>query len=177
MARKQTLISLPVNLTEVAERIALYGKLQGSLSTKEAAMGAELTRIKQAYALELAPIAEEMEREFTAIQTYADANRVHLLVGEAKSLSLATGRIGWRLTPWKVTFQKGGELKAIADLKLRRLKKFLRITVEVDKEALLGANRPIVDGLRYSQSDDFFIEPNAEPTRVEAIGEAIMVTK
>lgn len=176
MARKQTLISLPVNLTEVAERIALYGKLQGSLSTKEAAMSAELTRIKQAYALELGPIAEQMEHEFAAIATYADANRMNLLVGEAKSLSLATGRIGWRLTPWKVTFQKGGELKAIADLKLRRLKKFLRFTVEVDKEALLK-DRPAVDGVKYKQSDDFFVEPNAEPTRVEAIGEALMVTK
>lgn len=71
---------------------------------------------------------------------------------------------------------KGGELKAIADLKLRRLKKFLRFTVEVDKEALLK-DRPAVDGVKYNQNDDFFIEPNAEPTRVEAIGEALMVTK
>ena len=176
MASKKNPISLPANLTELNERIALYGSLQRSLNEQETARDTEIAAIRAAHAPELALVAERMTIELNAIETYANANRSSILVGEQKSVSFAAGRIGWRLTPWRVTFQKGGELKAIADLKLRRLKKFLRFTVEVDKEALLK-DRPAVDGVKYKQSDDFFVEPNAEPTLVEAIGEALMVTR
>ncbi len=178
MARKKTLISLPLNLTELNERIALYSKLQRDLSVEEAARDGEIAFIKARYAPMLAQIAEGIVREQSAIETYANANRSSLLVGEAKSTSLAAGRIGWRLGGWRVALAKNSAERALAFVKSVRglRKKYLRVVFELNKEAML-ADRPEVDGASYKQDESFFIEPNAATQKVEAIGEAIMVTR
>lgn len=94
MARKKNHISLPANLTEVAERIALYGSLQRSLNEQETAREAKIAVIRAAHAPELALVAERMTLELNAIEAYANVNRSSILIDEQKSVSFAAGRIG-----------------------------------------------------------------------------------
>jgi phage host-nuclease inhibitor protein Gam len=176
MARKQSLVSVPTNLSELNARIALVGSLTRDLEVARAAEEEAVAKIKAASAVVLAPLAERIAREMSGIEKFATANRTSLLAEGMKSVSLSAGRIGWRMTPLRVSFMKKGAEKALAFLKANRMKKYLRVITEINKEALL-ADQPVVDGVSYKQQDEFFVEPNAEPTRVEAIGEAIMVSK
>lgn len=176
MARKQTLISVPTNLTELNLRIALVGSLTRDLEVARAAEETAIASIKAASAVTLAPLAERIARELSGIEKYASANRTSLLLEGMKSVSLSAGRIGWRMTPLRVSFMKKGAEKALAFLKANRMKKYLRVVTEINKEALL-ADQPVVEGVSYKQQDEFFVEPNAEPIRVEAIGEVMMVSK
>jgi phage host-nuclease inhibitor protein Gam len=176
MARKQVLVSVPTNLSELNERIALVGRLSRQLAEQKSGAEAAIARIKLSSTAVLAPIAEQLEREISGIEKFAEANRSTLLVGDAKSISLSAGRIGWRMSPMRVSFLKKGAERALAFLEAHKMKKYLRVVTEIDKEALLK-DRPEVDGVKYKQGDEFFVEPNREPTHVEAIGEVIMVTK
>jgi phage host-nuclease inhibitor protein Gam len=176
MARKQNLVSIPANLTELNERIRLVGALEQQLSEISAAAETEISKIKQESTLVLAPIAERILREISGIKQYAEANRTSLLVGDAKSISFSAGRIGWKMTPLRVSFIKKGAEKALAFLKANKMKKYLRVVTEIDKEALLK-DRPVVDGVGYKQQDEFFVEPNRDPSKIEVIGEVIMVSK
>ncbi len=176
MSRKQSLISVPTDLIELDERVALVGTLSRSIDSKKAALDAAIARLRDATNQELAPLSDRLERELRAIETFADANRSSILPEGVKSLSLASGKIGWRLTPPKVTFARNAAEKALEYLKRHRMKRFLRFSVEIDKEALLK-HRPAIDGVRYKQVDEFFVEPSAGPTRTEAIGEIVVSSR
>ncbi len=175
MARKNELVVLPKNLTELNERIAHIGTLTTLIDSKKVAAAEAIDRIRTTLGSELAPIAETLEKEIRAVELYAQTHRDTLLPKDVKSVSFPAGRIGWRFTPWKVTFLRGGAEKVLAFLMARRSKRFLRITTEIDKEALLR-HRPKIDGVRYKQTEEFFVEPKADTLKVEAMGEVIVVS-
>ncbi len=176
MAKKRASASLPQNLTQLNEYIASVGKLRREYEAHKASIEERVAEVRSQGNTRLAELAKKIHEEIGGIEAYANDHRDEILIGELKSVSFAAGRIGWRLPPWKVLFLKKGAEIALAYLKKRRMETYLRRTVEIDKEALLK-DQPVVPGIKYSQKEEFFVEPNADPVSVEAVGEVMVVSR
>jgi phage host-nuclease inhibitor protein Gam len=159
-ARKNPLLPIPSNLAEVNTLLFRIGECERGLEKIKTDLEADLAKAKEMAELSAAPIEETLKRSIKALETYANANRKTLLVGEKKSVVLSGGEFGWRLPPTKVTLAKGGTEQVIQNLLAMKLKQYLRFTTEIDREALLR-DRPAVSGVRYTQKEGFFVKPES----------------
>jgi phage host-nuclease inhibitor protein Gam len=76
-----------------------------------------------------------------------------------RSQKTEAGTFGWRWTTPYVDIAKGvSDEKIIATLKREGLTDYIRITEELDREAMLR-DQPKVAGVAYSQRDEFFAKP------------------
>ncbi len=76
--------------------------------------------------------------------------------------------MGWRWTPPKVHTGKGSDAKALATMKKDpALEQYVRAEESLDKEALLR-DRPAITGIKYTQTENFFIEPDPSINDPEA---------
>jgi phage host-nuclease inhibitor protein Gam len=122
---------------------------------------ARIAELRERANKEVAPLAVELRQKTTQIELFAESNRASLVGEEKKSIVLPAGEFGWRFTPPKITFGKGGAKKVLALLQSLRLKEYIRTTYEVDREALLR-DRPQVKGVKYTQDELFYIKPHTE---------------
>ncbi|HEY0464566.1 MAG TPA: host-nuclease inhibitor Gam family protein [Polyangiaceae bacterium] len=137
------------------------GDLQRKRELIETRMNAELALVRKRHEDEAAPHAVRIRDLAIGVQAWANAHRAELLDGDAKTVKLSAGVLCWRNTPPAVTL-KGVEA-IIALIKSLRLKRFLRTTVEVNKQAVLAErNNPVLErikGLSIKQVEEFVIKP------------------
>ncbi len=80
---------------------------------------------------------------------------------KVKFADLGTGKISWRLRPAKVSLR--GKVEEIVErLKSLGLHRFVRVSEEVNKEAMLGdreAARAVSGVSIASEGEDFIVEP------------------
>lgn len=153
-------------ITSLSEANAILGDI-GCITRKiesiENALEAAVAALREKANKEIAPLALLEKQKTAQLTLFAESNRTSLLDDKKKSIVLPAGEFGWRYAPPKVTFGKGGAKKVLELLQSLRLKNYIRTTYEVDREALLR-DRPSVKGVKYSQDELFYINPNAEGT-------------
>lgn len=161
MVRRSNHLSLvPTSLAEANALINTLGEKERALAAIADDLEAKVAALREAANVAAAPLEAEAKRLLTSIKIYATAERANLLPTGKKSLVLPAGEIGWRTTPGKVTFGKGGEEKAKETILKLGLSEYLREVITVDKEALLK-DRPKIAGISYTQTEQFYVKPEA----------------
>lgn len=117
--------------------IALIGEAQRERARLKAEMNEQLARVKADYEEKARPHAEEIARLVQGVQAWCETNRDSLTGGgKTKTVKFAAGEVCWRTRPPRVSVSD--TLLAISWYAQNRLRKFLRIKEELDKEAMLA---------------------------------------
>lgn len=108
-----------------------------------------------------ADMAQELAEHERGVQIWSEANRLALTnEGKVKFHDFGTGQIKWRSRPASVSIR--GMEAVIEACRSLGLKKFLRVTTEVNKEAMLADQdkaRTVAGVTIKSAGEDFVIEP------------------
>ena len=155
-------LPVPQGDAEAREAIRELGDLNRKILRAETEMNDRIAALQQEYGDRVAPLREAAQARVEGLRIYAEANRDRLTNGgKVKFHRFATGEISWRLKPAKVSVR--GMEAVIAAIKAMGLaKKFLRVKVELNKEAMLedrktaAAIRGVTIG---SDGEDFLVEP------------------
>lgn len=153
-------LKIPQSRDEAAEYIAEIGRLQRQRQRIEADMNDEIARIKERFETQAQPLGDDIRQLTKGVQTWCEANRVQLTGGgKVKFAQLPTGKINWRTRPPKVNL-KNKEI-IIETLKRLGLQRFIRVTEDVNKEAMLAEPEVAtsVTGVSITQGEDFVITP------------------
>ena len=162
MAKKsRRIITVPASLVEANTSLFRIGAIDRSVSAIESELSEAIARLREEAEARSAPLLSERDDLATGLKLFDETNRATLLENDRKSVRISAGVFGWRLTPTKVQFLRGGAKKVLEAIKELRLKKYLRIKESVDKEALLK-DRPVITGVKYVQREEFFLEPASE---------------
>lgn len=153
--------SVPQSKEEVARDIKALGDVQRELARATAAMNDQIGAITAQYTGTIEALIARVKTLQKGVQTWCAANREALTNnGKTKTANLVTGEIQWRQRPPSCSVRDvESVLKTLRRLKLRR---FIRIKAEVNKEAILNepdavrgvAGISIVTGI-----EDFVITP------------------
>jgi phage host-nuclease inhibitor protein Gam len=143
-------VRIPQNRDEAAAMIREYDASAREVARIEAVMNAALLKAKADAETEAKPHAVKAAELFKGLQLYCEANRQQLLGNSGlKTVDFGTGTVKWRWNPPKVRITGGEdavveritakEAEAIAknDPTAPDYRNFLRIKIEIDKEAML----------------------------------------
>ncbi|MEY2688420.1 MAG: hypothetical protein RL375_2618 [Pseudomonadota bacterium] len=131
---------VPQNRDECAAQIRQLGDVQREIDRQTTAMNDEIAVITQKHQPELARLNELAAGHSAAIKTWCEANRKTLTDGDkVKTVNLVTGEVSWKKNPPSVTVR--GVEAVLEALKRLRLKQFIRIKEEVNKEAILADDK------------------------------------
>lgn len=156
---------VPANRFEVTAAIEEIGAAQRKRAVLEAEMNQKLSSIQLEYAELVRPLNERESVLTEGVAAWCQANRAELTEdNKVKFHDFPSGRVNWYLTPWSVTVR--GVEEVIKFLRKKRLSKYLRTKVEVDKTALLRdrellENRAL-EGITFKQEEVFSITPISE---------------
>jgi len=162
-------VALDPNLTR-ADIEALIADL-GQLQRDEAAAISQADDIKTAtdrlLATKRATIAASMEAKKAVVVAWATANREAICPAGSKTAKLATGEIAWRTAPKSVRITKTAE--ALAALKAAGLPEFIRVSEEIDKEAILKDEAKVagIAGIKVAADEHLTIKPHQ--TAIDAV--------
>ena len=141
----------------------------------------ELLAVKEKYTSQLTECDAVMQIEVKKLEAWAKANPTEFPKNK-KSLVLLAGTIGFRKdTPSLVLLNRSFTWgKIAATLIKNKWRKFTRVKVEVDKDAILARSGTLekptkfqletlpVLGLKIVQDENFFIEPNLTDAEVKS---------
>ena len=155
---------LPQSRVDVSNLIAGIGADQRALARIEADLAAEVTAAALAAKEKALPLEARLKVDRKAVQAWCEARRDEITGrGKRKTVRFAAGVVRWRATPAAVTVK--GVAGAIAWLKRRNAlgRKFLRVKVSLDKEAMLKEPKDAarVPGVTIKGGEQFEIEPTA----------------
>lgn len=153
------------NRDEAVAVLGEIGALDRRLAMIETACGEAMARARSAAGAEGQPLADQRAILLHRLEIWCTANRDDLTDGgKRKSARLASGDVGWRKGADAIDLpaDPDGMASLIAVLKAKRLGRFLRERVEVDKQALLkdraAAGR--VPGIVIREgTESFFAKP------------------
>lgn len=154
-----------VNRERAEEAFAQYNSCISRLEVQQGKMNAEVTAVKEKYENTISKLQEEKEEQFELLQYYAEENPE--LFADKKSIEFTHGTIGFRTGMPKLATRKGYKWPAIFELVKDKLKKYIRIKEEVDKEALLADRNNLGErlkevGLEVVQDETFYVAPNLQ---------------
>jgi phage host-nuclease inhibitor protein Gam len=140
MARRMKTTATPAitSLEELTARVGRWATVQAQIETLQAQTGEEITAIKTRLGEALAPLEAELKAILLAAKPWWEANSEQLTDGKKKSALLAGCQIGIRLSPPALAFPKPAE-HAVNLIEGQGWKALLRVTVEMDKPAILKA--------------------------------------
>lgn len=161
MATKKISPLSPVaSLAEASAVLAEVGRLERQIAELNNELEAAVAEIHKKTNRLAGPRSQKREEFVKVLQDYVTKNRKAILTNGKKSLVVPGGEFGWRLPPTKVSYGRGGAKQAVANLQSLKLTQYLRVVVQVDREALLR-DRPEVPGVRYSQKEAFYVKPES----------------
>lgn len=153
----------PGNDLQAELAVAEIGRRRREIARMIADSNDAVARLAQATGAAVGPLKRDLDALEEALRLYCERNRARLTDdGKRKTIEFATGRASWRARPAKVTLRKVAAVVEALKRGPRRLRKFLRTTVEVDKEAMLkdAALARTVKGVSIgSGGEDFAVEP------------------
>jgi phage host-nuclease inhibitor protein Gam len=152
-------LPVPATLAEAEALLLRMGGRQREVAAIEGRMNERLAAVKAEFEQIAAPITEQIEADFQALQAWAEAHRATLLERERKSAKLATGELGWRTSPPSVRIS--GLAAVIAAFKQLGLDRFIRTKEEIDKQAIQKEPEAVehVKGVSITQQEEFWIRP------------------
>lgn len=157
---KSPAINAPASQRDAEQLLDEIGVLQERVDVIEADMNAELRTVKDAHEVRAQPLNAEIEQKFAELQTWAESHRADLTQnGKRKSANISTGEIGWRKNPPSVRITK--PVDVIERLNHAKLTQFLRVKIEIDKEAVLADKdtATAIAGIKVDQKELFFATP------------------
>lgn len=164
MAKKVKAPATPVNVPqsrdEASTFIAAIGAHQRTRQRIEALMNDRFAAIKAEFEAQAKIHADAIARLTQGLEVWAAANRAALTDnGKTKTAELATGELRWRMTPPAVSLRN--VVAIIAALKKKRLKRFIRVKEEVDKEAIRKEPEAVkaIAGITIDQHEEFVVVP------------------
>lgn len=163
-ARKVTslpVVIVPQTLAEANVLLLKLGQYERELAATALTLEAAIAGAKEAANTIAGPVEAAYAATAKALQAYATSERKVLLTATKKSVVLPGGEFGWRTTPAKVTIAKSAAESIIANLQNLGLTQYLRVTTEVDREAMLK-ERPVLQGVSYKQTEKFYVKPATE---------------
>jgi phage host-nuclease inhibitor protein Gam len=152
-------LEMPTRETAI-ELIAEIGRRQREQERLQADMNDELAQIKEKYERLSDPHNQAIKEAALRVHLYCETHKKDLTSdGKTKTVSLMSGEVKWRLAPKKVNV-RGTEL-VIKTFKKLGLEQFIRVTEEINKEAILADPKAIagVKGINITQKEDFCIMP------------------
>lgn len=153
-------IKVPQSREEAVEMLAELGRRQRERDRIQADMNDKLSEIRTAFEEKARPHNEKILELMQGVHTWAEANRGDLTQGgKVKTANLSSGDIGWRFSNPKIRI-KGMDV-VISTLKSLRLKRFIRVKEEVNKEAMLDEKELAlkVPGVSIEQKELFWAKP------------------
>ncbi len=165
--QKKVLVSNVTNET-MESAMADYARADARIQKINATLDVEMTRFREKYQDELAKLAEEKEKAFDVLQTFA-VEQKDTLFTKKKSLDTIHGTIGFRTGTPKLKTLKGFTWGAVTNLLKEFLPSYVRTVDEPAKDKLL-ADRDTKDiqenlkkvGLSVVQDETFYVEPKKE---------------
>ena len=152
---------IPKDRQEASSFIAEIGRIEREITRIDADLKDELATIKERVEDQALPLVMRKSALFEGLQIFCEANRAELTSGKSKTVSFPAGAVSWRLRPPKVNLR--GKLEnIIAVLREKGLRSLLRVTYEVNKEAILAAPDKVegIAGISIaSAGEDFAVEP------------------
>lgn len=146
-----------------------------------ARMDKELLAVQEKYSGQLTECDAVMQIEARKLEAWATDHPEEFPKGK-KSIALLAGTLGFRKdTPSLVLLNRSFTwAKVLASVAARRWRKFARVKVEVDKDAILARSGTLEKptkfqretlpllGLKIVQAENFFVEPKLTDTEVQS---------
>ncbi len=152
---------MPHNLGEAAKFLAKIGEEKRKIDAINLNLNDAVNELKTSAIVDVKPHQKKVDDLMSGLFAFAEANRKELTNnGRSKSVRLLTGFFGWRMTPKSVSLRN---VKAILEeLKSLKLKRFIRIKKEVDKEAMLRDpdKAETIKGVSINQHEEFVVKPD-----------------
>lgn len=157
-----------VKRDQMEEAFGKFALADAKLQGINAKMDAEITKIREKNADELAKWQQERDGALEVLQTFATENRDELFT-KRKSMETTHGVLGFRTGTPKLKTRKGFTWAAVLELLKEFGKDYVRTTEEVAKDKLLADrdNEEMPDlmqkvGIIVDQDESFFVEPKKE---------------
>lgn len=143
----------------------------GKLMVRLARVSHAYLRTTHSYKMKIAKLEQERDKKLEAIKiaqqqlivnifSFADGQKGEI-TKRGKSVTLATGQVGWREIAPSVEIESGSTEKTVAQWLATRYRKYLRFTPRLNKEQILQDHRDgklrKIKGLRIRQGTEFFI--------------------
>jgi len=154
-------LTIPKSLDEVDELIAEIGDVDQRLAKEKARTDRSIARVRQEAKERTKDILAKRSANVKRITKFAKKNRDAILPMDRKSLELSAGTIGWRFGPYKVNLSCC-EQSLITWLETNKMPKYLRYSVELNRDQLIEDRPDFVPGVSFEQKEFFFIEPKSE---------------
>lgn len=157
-----------VKRDQMEEAFGKFALADAKLQGINAKMDAEITKIREKNADELAKWQQERDGALEVLQTFATENRDELFT-KKKSMETTHGVLGFRTGTPKLKTRKGFTWAAVLELLKEFGKDYVRSTEEVAKDKIL-ADRDKEEmpdlmqkvGIIVDQDESFFVEPKKE---------------
>lgn len=155
---------------EAHESMKAFAQASSKLKGIESEMELEVQKVRDKFTLRIEKTKVDYEHNLDLLKRYAEENR-ETLFSKKKSLNWTHGIIGFRTgtpkvtKPSKVTWDKVMEI-----LKAEKLKRFIRIKAEINKDKIIESREDKVimnqlkdlAGIEVIQQETFYVEPKEE---------------
>ncbi len=164
---------------EVAKAISRIGQLQREKTSIKTEIDEAISKLQTELAEKLAPIDQEISQITQSLYAWCELRKQHFFV-KNKSYELPTGALAYRQNPpsvsGNVTKKKIEEIlkrnsltEVVKKFELKLAKVFLRMKLEVNKEAILQDPKKakLITGLNVEAKEIFYVKP--KETNIEVI--------
>ncbi len=166
-ALKRVSVPVPQNLAEANESLRKVGEYERSLQELQQEIDEKIAEIGKEYASRIEEQTQGLNAEMEALHSFAESHRKEILPNGSKTVQLVSGTISWRMTPLAVSVK--GEDNVLAFIrKQRKLKRFLRITVALNRQAMLAepTTARTIPGVTISQHEEFYAKPKGATAEI-----------
>lgn len=173
---KTQALPVPATQQEAESLLSSIGERQRRITKLELELDTRLQATRESFGESISAVNEEITAKFQALHAWAEAHRGELLKGDSKSVKLTTGILSWRTTPPAVQITRGKAQEVMQQLTGARLSHCIRVTSEVNKEAILAevAEDPEflahIAYIKVTSREEFVAKPYAsEMERAETV--------
>jgi phage host-nuclease inhibitor protein Gam len=129
---------VPRTIKDVNAAIKRYGEHQRAIADLESTTTKTMTDLRVRLEAQAAPKKQEMQAITTALKAYCLKQWAKLAADGAKTVKFATGEITRSEGRERVVLAEGADVaKIIEKLKKLKLHRFIRVSEELDKQAIL----------------------------------------
>ena len=167
-AIKRSVIPVPQNLDEAAKFLSFIGREQRKIDKIQTTLNEKIETLKEKTADDVKSHEEKISQLVEGLFAFAQSHRDELTdSGKRKTVKVPTGSFAWRWTPLAISISDI-EL-VVAELKSRRLKRFIRVKEEPDKKAMLKELQVVrkIPGISISQQEMFAVTPAELNLKIE----------
>lgn len=161
---KGAALTVPQTDEEANALLMRYGATVNEIARMGVQLDEDLASVKAQHEEAAKPLQQSLVDMLHALQAYGAAHRRRLTgSGETKTVKMPAGEIGWRTNPPSVKFKRGFKAEDIvAELRKLNLRRFMRSTVTVNKQAMLDDpdTAKTVPGVQIvCNVEEFFVAP------------------